>query len=365
MLDIHATGSKICPAVMTSDSVIRVRQVQPQDLVTWQHFADRMPDAGCLHHAAWYEVLRDAYWVVPHFLMATDANADVVGILPLYHSKSPLTGSHISSLEDGVLASRADATAALLNEARALRDRSSAKYLQIRGGAIDEAGPITIPTVRTFILTSQSADQLWPAIKKKTRWAIRHAEKQGIAIERDSELRHLDAFYQVYAAHQRELGTPVMGLDAFRSLKNRLGLDRLRLYLVRYEDRLVGGMLCIINTARWTDYYALVRPIKGIQFANYLLYWHVIRDASNSGVPRFDMGRSTPGSNVHLFKRKWGGLDLEVPYYFYPRPGVRVGDVGLQSLKKGRGLPQHVWSMLPLPLCNRLGPLLRKQLPFI
>lgn len=350
---------------MSSQATIRVHQAVPEDLAAWQGFVDRTPDAGALHHAGWYEVLRDAYWVTPHFLMATDAGDDVVGILPLYHSRSPFTGSHISSLEDGVLASRAEATRALLDEARALRDRVQARYLQIRGGLIDEAAAITVPTVHTFIATNQPAERLWAAIKKKTRWGIRQAEKQAIVVERDPHLHELEAFYRVYAAHLHALGTPVMGLDAFRSLRNRLGRDRLRLYVVRYHGALIGGMLCIVNAGRWTDYYAIVRPVYDVEFANYLLYWHVIRDASSSGVPLFDMGRSTPDSNVHLFKRKWGGHDRETPYYFYPTPGMRVGDVGLQGLKQGRGLRQRIWSRLPLALCNSLGPLLRKQLPFI
>jgi len=350
---------------MTGNGIIRVGEIGEQDLVVWQGFVDRMPDAGCLHHAAWYEVLRDAYRVRPYFLMATESDGDPVGILPLYHSRSIFTGPHVSSLEDGVLAARPAVAAALLGAARALRDRLDAKYLQIRGGAIDEPAPITIPTVRTSIHTSRPAEELWSAIKKKTRWAVRQAEKQPIAVERDAELRQLDAFYRLYAAHLHELGTPVMGRDVFHSLRNRLGPKRLRLYLVRYRDRLVGGMLCIINVDRWTNYYAIVRPIEEVEFANYLLYWHVIRDASARGVGRFDMGRSTPESNVHLFKRKWGGLDVQTPYHFYPRPGARVRDVGLQGLRRGSGLPQRLWSMLPLALCNRLGPLLRKSLPFI
>src|SRR5262249_24521208 len=169
----------IRPAVMPSQATIRVRQAVPQDLAAWQGFVDRTADAGALHHAGWYEALRDAYWVTPHFLMATDAGDDVVGILPLYHSRSPFTGSHISSLERAVLAGRDDATRALLAEGRALRDRVRARYLQIRGGAVDEAAAMTVPTVRTFIATNQPADRLWAAIKKKTRWGIRQAEKQA------------------------------------------------------------------------------------------------------------------------------------------------------------------------------------------
>jgi hypothetical protein len=297
--------------------------------------------------------------------MATDRDGNMLGVLPLYFSKSPLTGAYMSSLEDGVLAEWPDVVAALLQHARTLRDSMRARYLQVRGGSIDEPASITIPTVRTVINTGQGIDQLWSAIKKKTRWAIRQAQQQDVVVDHDTQLHELEAFYSVYAAHLRMLGTPVVGWESFQSMGTRLGAERLRLYLVRHGGSLIGGMLCILNRTRWTDYYAIVRPIEDIPFANYLLYWHVIRDASLQGAPYFDMGRSTPGSNVHMFKRKWGGSDVEVPYHFYVTPGAHARDVALQNLKRGRGLPQRIWSKLPLAVCNRLGPLLRKQLPFI
>jgi hypothetical protein len=163
----------------------------------------------------------------------------------------------------------------------------------------------------------------------------------------------------------RELGSPVIGLDAFRAIKRHLGAQRLRLYLIHHGTRPIGGMLCIVNGGRWTDYYAAMRTAADIEFANYLLYWHVIGDAAQSGATCLDFGRSTPDSNVHLFKRKWGGRDVEFPYHFYANPSVKMRDPGLQSIHERRGATRRMWSCLPLAVCNGLGPLLRKQLPFI
>jgi hypothetical protein len=66
-----------------------------------------------------------------------------------------------------------------------------------------------------------------------------------------------------------------------------------------------------------------------------------------------------------LFKRKWGGCDVEFPYQFYASASGVARDRGLPRIPEGNGLAQRVWSHLPLILCNKLGPLLRKQLPFI
>src|SRR5262245_2365395 len=185
----------------------RVRSATAQDLRAWQRYIDSMPNAGCMHHSGWYGVLRDAYWVTPYFLIAHRGER-IQGVLPLYFSRSPLTGAHVSSLEDGALTSSPEATAALLAEARRLRDRLGANYLQIRGGAVDQAGPIAQSTVRTFVGTVKPAKELWSAVKKKTRWGIRQAEKQNIVIERDAGLENLQQFYRIYADHMRELGTP-------------------------------------------------------------------------------------------------------------------------------------------------------------
>lgn len=344
---------------------MRVRLATDADLAAWQKFVDGNDAAGCMHHAGWYGVLREACWVTPYFLMAINEQGAIEGVLPTYFSHSPLTGRHISSLEDGVLARTAEAASALLTEARSLRDKTGSRYLQIRGGMVDRDADVTQPTVRTIIETAKPVETLWMAVKKKTRWAVRQAEQQDLGVAHDAKLARLSDFYAAYAAHMRDLGTPVFGADMFDAIVTHLGRDRLRLYLVTHGPRLIGGMLCIINGRRWTDYYAIVRPSPETEFANYLLYWHVIRDAAESGVERLDLGRSTPDSNVHLFKRKWRGVDTEVPYHFYLGPGVRADNVGFARQKQDKGLLQRCWSNLPLFLTNRVGPLIRKQLPFI
>ena len=345
--------------------MITVRSTSDADLPTWQGFVDDMPGAGGLHHAGWYGVLREAYRVRPYFLMATNDAGEVEGVLPAYHSTSLLTGSHISSLEGGVLARRTAAATALIGHARALCEQSGARYLQIRGGVVNETGSITGPTVRTIVATDQSAERIWERMKQSGRRGVRKGEKERVSIEHDARLAGLEEFYWVYAAHMRALGTPVMGVDAFQAMRRHLGPDRLRLYLVRLREHVIGGMLLLVNSSQWTSYFAAVHAAKDTEFANYTLYWHVLSEAASLRIARMDLGRSTHGSTVHVFKKRWGGSDVEVPYHFYPASGGRKGDMGLLKLKGGNMLPQRIWSKLPLPICNRLGPLLRKKLPFI
>ena len=219
--------STIAPSNLSineTDFSIRVRLANDADLPAWQRFVDRMPHAGCMHHAGWYAVLRDSCWVKPYFLIGEDARSgDFAGVLPLYHSCSPLTGSHLSSLPQGVLAEDGRTVAALLQHARTLRDLIGAKYLELRGGPLDHPGDQASPTIRTLINTSQPPEVLWSAIKKKTRWAIRQAEKAAIHIDHDVTLAGMEDLYWTYAEHMRKFGTPVMGIGFFRAIRAQLG----------------------------------------------------------------------------------------------------------------------------------------------
>lgn len=356
-------GARLREPMKTPTPVVRV--AGESDLLDWQGFVDRTPGAGGLHHAGWYGVLRDAYRVTPYFLIAVNDAGEIEGLLPTYHSRSPLTGSYVSSLEGGVLARSTDTVGPLIAQARTLCEEIGARYLQIRGGMINDPSPIRVHTVHTVLPTSQSADKIWQSMKQSGRRAVRKGMKEKVSVELDPSLTYLEEFYWVYAAHMHALGTPVMGIDAFEAMRRHLGPNRLRLYVVRQHNTLIGGMLCLVNADQWTSYFAATHNSKQAQFANYLLYWHVIRDAAALGIAQFDLGRSTPNSNVHIFKQRWGGADVDVPYYFFSHPGSPPREMGLQKLKTGNGLPQRIWSRLPLALCNRIGPLLRKQLPFI
>ena len=342
-----------------------VRLATEADLAIWQDFVDRSADARCMHHAGWFLVLQKAFKVRPTYLFAVDGTGAVQGVLPAYLSRSIFAGHCLSSLEGGTLSASAEANRALLQAALTLRDNSGAQYLQLRGGTVHRAPAVAVPTVHTIIETHRPREQLWAAIAKKTRWAVRKAEQAGIVVEHDPMLERLHEFYLAYARRMRDLGTPVSGWAPLAAMRKCLGVDRLRLYVVKHHGRTLGGMLCVTHGNRWTDLYAAVNGTDATQFANYLLYWRAISDASGLGVTSLDLGRSTPGSGVHLFKRKWGGIDVDVPYHFYAAAGANPRDMGLQRMKREKRLLQRAWSRLPLPFANRLGPLLRSQLPFI
>lgn len=297
--------------------------------------------------------------------MARSGEGRVRGVLPCYRTGSLFTGLHYTTLDGGALAETDAVRNTLTAAAKNLRNERGVRFVQIRGGRGDDHAPFQFTTVHTVVPTYDGPGAAWAAIKPKTRWGIRQAERQELEVALDAGLHGLQSFYGLYAAHMHELGTPVFGIRTLHAMHRHLGSDRMRLHLLKYRGRLVGGMLCIVHGNRWTDLYAIVRRAQAPEFANYLLYWRVIRDAAENGVRELDLGRSMPGSNVHLFKRKWGGFDVDVPYLFYPAANRRNIKMGLLGENRAKGLPQKIWSRLPLSLCNALGPIIRRDLPFL
>lgn len=344
---------------------ISVSLLDESELAAWQKFVDESDGAGPFHHAGWYNVLREAYAVSPCYLIARDERGELCGVLPAYHSKSVFTGGHITSLDGGILSTTRAAVDPLLYALRALGNKRRVRYVQLRGGPSDGNSSATVRTVHTVIDTTRDREAIWAALRQKTRWEVRQAKRQDLSVMLDTTLAGLEALYGLYAAHMRDLGTPVFGVDTFRSMHRNLGDGRMRTYLLRLGSELIGGMVCVVHGTRWTDLYAIVRRSDATEFANYLLYWWVIGDAADGPAESLDLGRSAPNSSVLLFKHKWGGIDVDVPYLFYPTRLPAPAQLGLVQESREKGLRQRIWSRLPLPVSNRLGPIIRRNLPFL
>lgn len=337
-----------------------------EQLLRWQEYVDRHPGARAVHHSGWYGVLADSFSVRPNFFMELDETGAVKGVLPTYLSRSPLTGSHVASLDDGFLVDSPDVAHRLVSAAVAFRDQARASYFLLRtANAVplqETDGTVERPTVRRIIATTQEPDALFSSLNSYMRRDIRRAEKRGYEIIHDAGLTELDrVFYAEYARQLRRLGTPVMSRRMMTALRTHLGPKVLRLYLVARESEIVGGMLCIAAPSGWTAMYAALRHELSTDYANYLLYWHAIKEAALAQADELDLGRNTPGSGVYEFKKKWTGEDRHAGHHYFVAANRSAPDV---AVYQGNTLKQRIWKNLPLTITNRVGPVLRAQLPF-
>jgi hypothetical protein len=337
----------------------RIAPVGPADLPRWQAFVDSRPEAGAYHQAAWHTVLGECSGVGREYLWAADDAGGVRGVLPMYLTRSVFTGPQLATLEGAALGDSPDAEAALLAAARRRRDELGVPVLVVRGGRGEPAGERT-RFVRPVVELEAGLDAVWGSFKANHRNHVRKALRDGLSVAREDAA--LAEFYPVYARRQRDLGTPVEPARLFDSMRARFG-GRMRLHVARLDGRVVGGMLCVTSPASWWFLYGAADFGAAARYPNEALYWFTIQQAAAAGARALDLGTSAPGTGALRFKEKWTARREDVYYRSIPAPNHRVR-AGAERFRQGGSLAQRAWSRLPVALANRLGPVLRRQLPF-
>jgi FemAB-related protein (PEP-CTERM system-associated) len=196
------------PAVRASAG-IDVRLATPADMVRWEAFVERCPEATFFHRAGWKEVLESVFRHRTFYLLA-ERDASIVGVLPLAETKSLLFGHALVSLPfcvcAGVAATDPAAVAALHAAARELATRLGVDHLELRNRVLREPEwprQDLYVTFRKEILPGAEDNLL--AIPRKQRAMVRKGIKNGLRSELDGSI---DRFFRLYADNMHRHGTP-------------------------------------------------------------------------------------------------------------------------------------------------------------
>lgn len=297
----------------------------------------------------------------PVFLGARDAEAaPLAGILPLFHLHSPLFGHHVVSVPllnsggpIGTPAARQALAAWALDHAR----REGAKSVILRSRtAVPGDLPRDASKVTVLLGLPESADTMWQkSFDAKFRNKIKRPQREGM--ETHFGVEHLDAFYEVFAANMRDLGTPVLPRRLFERIVAALS-SHVLLGVTYWKGRPVAGGFGITWRREfemtWSSSLREVRAAK----PNMLLYWDYMRTLIAQGVKVFNFGRSTPGTGPHEFKLSWGAVDEPLPWVQWPGRQGGAGEGGVA------GAASAVWRRLPVGLTRAVGPTVARQLPW-
>ncbi len=94
--------------------------------------------------------------------------------------------------------------------------------------------------------------------------------------------------------------------------------------------------------------------------ANDRMYYELMLHARRRGCDRFDFGRSKTGSGAGSFKKNWGFEPQPLSYASWTAPGHEARDADPTSDKHQARIA--LWKRLPLPIANRLGPIIARGL---
>jgi len=342
---------------------MRIRLAGDTDLKAWDDYVTNHPQGTCYHLTAWTQAVGKSYGFSGHCLLAERENGDICGVLPMVAFRQAFRTVRLMSLPycdvGGALFNSDAVHSALQKEALRLAETLGAAEIEIRSAAVNDAAAGPAGKVRMLLELPSSSDLLLSGFKAKLRSQVRKPLREGVkAFMGGEEL--LDGFYRILAENMRYLGSPVHSRGWYQAILSCFG-DRARICLVRTPDgadaaaalALYCGNTVAVPWASSLRRHNRLNP-------NMLLYWTLLAHAADSGMTRFDFGRSTPGSGTYKFKEQWGARPEPIAWITLDKAGMRHLPLGRPS--RTRSLAESVWPRLPLFVCNCVGPLVRRQI---
>jgi FemAB-related protein (PEP-CTERM system-associated) len=340
---------------------VDVRSLTSETL-DWDAFVRSTPGGSPFHLVAWKRAVESAFGHRAHYLVAMRGGG-LEGVLPLFEVRGLLGGRGLVSVPygvyGGICAASAGAREALVEAARELGGRREAGYVELRHRAGQE---VDLPTKSLYVTFARpvfpSEEENLNAIPRKQRRMTRQGTRHGLRSEID--LRHLDAFWDVYAHSVHALGSPVFPRRLFHAIAREFGKE-CELLTVWKDDRMVSGVLSLYYEDQVLPYYGGALRTALPYAVNDFMYWELMCHVARLGVRTFDFGRSREGTGAYDFKRHWGFEPTPLPYQYILADGQAMPNLSPSNPKMRRAV--RTWQRLPLPVTKVLGPVLTRFLP--
>jgi FemAB-related protein (PEP-CTERM system-associated) len=328
----------------------------------WNAFVEASPEGSLYHRFEWRDVNRACFGHRSAYLAAVDADR-IVGVFPLVQVKSALFGNIACSLPfvnyGGPCAGNETIEQALLDAATSRSDRWRVDYLEIRTRRRLANLLTSEHKVSMSLDLADDPDLLWKRFTSSHRQDIRGGYKRGLTARLGgSEL--LADFYAVLSESWRDLGTPIYSrryLDTVARTFERFT----RVCVVYAGDEPAAAALDMLDGDTAEGLWLGSRAKFRRQYAGYVLYWELIKNACERGLKRFHLGRSTVQSGGEWFKKKWNAYPTQLYWQYVLRTR---GDVPQLNVANPRyRLAIKAWQQLPVPVTQILGPMIARSIP--
>jgi len=327
----------------------------------WDGLARGSPGFTHFHLYAWRSVMERVFGHECIYLAARDETNALVGVLPLVRVKSMLFGHFLVSmpfLNYGGPLGTDDAIVALVAHASDIARDSGAKLLELRSRI---PLPVELPVSHRKITVLLDLPASEPALMKqldaKLRSQVRRPQKEGVTVKFGAD--QVAPFFDVFARHMRDLGTPTQSRLLFDTIAATFP-DDAWFGCAWYDGRPVAcgcafqwGNELEMTWASSLNAHKRIAP-------NMLLYYRFMERAIDAGLTTFNFGRTSPGSGTHKFKLQWGARDEQL--WWYDR--AESGDVKTPSpTDSGYSWGPRIWKRLPAPVATMLGPRIVRYIP--
>ncbi len=329
----------------------------------WDEYALRMAPDDLYYRWAWREIIQETFGHEPYYLAAVEGGK-ISGVLPLVSIRSRLFGNSLVSMpffsHGGILAETQQAREKLLSGAAELAGELHARHIELRQG--DEC---EIPwvgqsfKVRMEINLPPTVDEYSSGLSSSRRKRIRYNLKQGFHAEWGG-LEAVPIFYTIFATNMRNLGTPVYPREFFENQIRRFP-DNIRILTLRDGTNPVAAAFLTAHRDTLELPWAASLPEARKREAPMVMYWTLIQRAIEDGFKKVDLGRCSPGSGNHVFKKHWNPVERPLHWYYWLAPGASIPQLRPDNSKFK--LAVELWKRLPLRIANGLGPHVVRSIP--
>jgi FemAB-related protein (PEP-CTERM system-associated) len=332
----------------------------------WQTYVKRAPHASLYHALEWRDILLRTFGHRSWYLMVRDDD-EVRGVLPLVEMKSPIFGHFLVSLPfvdyGGILADTPDHETALAAAASELCARRGAHHVELRQSfaapRCAQAGwTLRQHKAALVIPLNAEPDTQWSGLSSRLRGKIRKAEKSGATFSVGTA-DDLDDFYHVFCLNMRDLGTPVYSSVFFRNI---LGFAKdAAVLLVRRDGRPAAAAIALRHGETMELPWICSDYTQSLLNLNEYLYWNAIQWAYRSNVAELNLGRCSIDGGAFRFKMQWNPTVRPLFWYYWLASGVALPELNPNNPKYALAI--RCWKKMPLPLANRVGPWIVRNIP--
>lgn len=157
----------------------------------------------------------------------------------------------------------------------------------------------------------KTEEELWQEIHSKRRNEIRRSIKEGTIVEVKKDEYSLEKCYLILEEVYQRAKLPLPSLNHFRALLHS-GNERegLVIFVAKFENKIIGCMLCLAYGTTLFDYYAGAYRDWYHKYPNDLIPWEVFKWGKQNGFIQFDFGGAGKPNvpyGVREYKKKFGG----------------------------------------------------------
>jgi lipid II:glycine glycyltransferase (peptidoglycan interpeptide bridge formation enzyme) len=173
-----------------------------------------------------------------------------------------------------------------------------------------------LPSNTIFLNLKKEPDSLLVAMKPKTRYNIRLAERKGVQV-RQTGIHEIDIWNKLYLETTNRNGIFLNDIDYFKTvLATRPDNDlvKVKLLIAEYEEMPLAAMFLVMAHRRSYYLYGASSSVYRNLMPTYALQWFAIKTAREYGCVEYDMFGVSPGADpnhpmngLYKFKTGFGG----------------------------------------------------------